>query len=278
MIYNNFDDIQCIVIDGDDTTKYLSFTEVKNLPTPKDFYNILLFFFPNDDEYYNKPYIKECVFSWKKVFPKSRFINIPVYEALGMSKWSMLTYRRRNFPTDSLRVLFSAHLDNCLYLDTDVYLTQRFNMPKKDCFVLNDCSGTMLFNKKKNNKKFLKWFEKYEEVADYIVKNSEDRTTQDLLIDKYGDLAMYHKFGKDLKIPSLDIRHGVNHFSAIYPYMRDKINLGLAVDPKNGSVASFEIESIYAFSLYCYDRGYTEHISPCFYGEDKSMCIGFYTH
>ena len=31
MIYDNFDDIQCIVIDGDDSTKYLSFTEVKDL-------------------------------------------------------------------------------------------------------------------------------------------------------------------------------------------------------------------------------------------------------
>lgn len=276
MIYYNFDDIQCIVVDGDDSTKYLSFTEVRNLPTPKDFYNILLFFFPNDDDYYNKPYIKECIFSWKKIFPKSRFINVPIYEAQGMSKWSQLTYGRRNFPTDSLRILFAAYLNNCLYLDTDVYLTERFKLPTDKCFVLNECSGTMLFNRKKNNKKLLKWFNKYEETADYILKNSTDISTQDKLIDDHGDIAMYKKFGKKLGIASVSIANGVNHFSCIYPYMRDKVNLGLAINPR-GSVASFEAETLYAFSLYCMDRGYTDYISPCFYGPDKCLNVGFYT-
>ena len=276
MIGETFRDIQCIVNENG-KNRYLSFDEIIKLSTPKNFYNIILFYFPNDDEYYNKAYIKECLFSWKKVFPNSRFINIPIFEAQGLSKWSMLTYRRRNFPTDSLRILFAAHLKNCIYLDTDVYLTHRFEMPKrKDCFVLNDCSGTMLFNKKKNNKKLLKWFEKYEETADYILKNSNDRATQDHLIDEHGDLSMYNKFGKSLKIPSLDFRHGINHFSTVYPYMRDKKNLGIAINPR-GSVVSFEAEAIYAFSLYCYDRKYTDYISQCFYDPYTFQNIGFYT-
>lgn len=275
MIYDSFDDIQCVIVEKS-SPQYLSFSEVIKLPTPNDYFNFLLFFFPSDNGYYEKPYIKECISSWKRVFPKSRLINVPIFEAQGLSKWSMVTYRRRNFPTDSLRILFAAHLKNCLYLDTDVYLTHRFEMPKQDCFVLNDCSGTMLFNRKKNNKKLLKWFDKYEETADYILKNSEDRVTQDHLIDEHGDLAMYHKFGKNLKIPSLDFRHGVNHFSMIYPYMRDKKNLGIAINPR-GSVVSFEVEALYAFSLYCLDRKYTDYISQCFYDPHTFQNIGFYT-
>lgn len=276
MIYDSFDDIQCVVVEKD-STQYLSFSEVMKLPTPKDYFNFLLFFFPNDNGYYEKPYIKECISSWKRVFPKSRLINVPIFEAQGLSKWSMITYHRKNFPTDSLRVLLASHLNNCFYVDTDVFLTNRLELPlKKDCFVLQGCSGTMLWNRNKGNKKLLKWFEKYEEVADFILKNSENRIEMDRLIDDYGDIRMYQKYGAALKIPSENIKAGVNHFSNIYPYMRDKKTVGIAINPK-GSIASFEIESLYAFSLYCYERGYTDNISICFYDPINYQNIGFYT-
>lgn len=267
-------DIKCIVTD--ELTREMSFFDVMQLPTPKDGYNIILFTFPDDGEYYSKPYINECISSWRRKLVWTRLIFIPVFESKKISKWTEVTYHRKNFPTDSLRIAYTALLDRCLYIDTDVFFSTDFNVPfEKDCFVVSSCSGTFLWNKKRNNKKLLRWFNIYERVAVEIEK-IKDRCERDNAISDHGDLNMYLIYGSKLKIETINDAVGVNHFSNIYPYMRDKKHLGISVNPP-GSVASFHIDAFYAFSLYCYDRHYTDYISLCFYNPESHQTVGFYT-
>ena len=195
----DFSNVHCIVYDVDRQFE-CTFEEVKKLPTPKDFFNFILFFFRDDDGYFSKPYIQECMQSWRHKFSKSRLIYIPVWEAQELSLWSKKTIKRRNYPTDSLRVLFASQLKNCFYLDTDVYLAENLNLPlDKKCFVLDHCSGTMLWNKKPNNKLLLKWFQCYEDIASQIPEASQDVIEEinkkDRFIEKYGDISLPLVFG-----------------------------------------------------------------------------------
>lgn len=267
-------DISCVVTD--ETTRKMSFFDVMQLPTPEVCYNIILFVFPDDNDYYNKPYINECISSWRRRLVWTRLIFIPVFESKKLSKWTEVTYHRKNFPTDSLRILFTALLDRCLYIDTDVFFSSRLKVPfDKDCFVVSSCSGTFLWNKKRNNKKLLRWFNIYEKTAMEIAQ-IKDRCERDNAISEHGDLNMYLLHGEKLGIESINDARGVNHFSNIYPYMRDKKHIGIAVNPP-GSIASFDIEAMYAFSLYCCDRKYTDYISLCYYEPETFQTVGFYT-
>lgn len=266
------EDTPCTLFDGKEYSFPL-FGEVMEMTTKTEngepIYNIVLFSFPDDNNYYEKPYIRECMSSWKKYLKNYRMIFIPVKVALPLSNWSRQTYHRKNYPTDSLRVLFVSHLDNGMYLDTDVYISSNAKIPfEKDCFVLDSCSGTMLWNKEKNNEKLLKWFDWYEHVN---VEND------DRIIEKYGDVQAYCNYGREFGIESVNGLFGVDHFSGIYPYMRDKQKVGIGFNLGNGNIAYFSIESFYAFGLYTVDRGYTQYISSEYIDYCPGRNISFYT-
>ena len=162
-----------------DIEQTMPFVSVLNLPSTflgEPFFNFILFEFEGDRErdYYNKPYIKECMESWKKRFPLSRFIYIKVEDCLDISNWTKYTYRRRNYPTDSLRIYFTSLLDNCFYVDTDVFISEKAEIPtEKESFVYCHCSGTMTWNKKRNNRKFGEWFDWYEDVTKRKLEDSK---------------------------------------------------------------------------------------------------------
>ena len=239
-----------------DIEEDMEWEEVRHLPTKigsRNFYNIICFTFDNDNGYYEKDYVKRCMESWKIRFPFSRFIFINVDEVKKYSKWSLVTYQRKNFPTDSLRLLFTSQLNNALYIDTDVFIRADADLPLDlPDFVYENCSGTMLWNKFANNKRMMLWFVWYEKVAKDIAEGRAN-------IDDYCDCNAWAIYGKNL-IPSFRTnRNFVNHFSGIWPFMRDKQILTL--DSKGETVACFCNDSWWAFMSYCIERGYTDKVT-----------------
>lgn len=234
----------------------MEWEDCKNLPSTlcgKPFYNIICFTFDSDKEthYYEKDYVKKCMASWKKVFPFSRLIYINVEKAAFISKWTMKTLKRKNFPTDSLRLYFVGQLDNAFYIDTDVYLSEYCPLPlNKECFVVSDCSGTLLYNKKKNNKNLLSWFRWYEKTAETL-RDDDDA-------DKNCDCEVWRTYGKYL-VPSIYSEMPyVSHFSNLWPYFRDKELITL--DGCHQIVARYSDECYWAFMSYCLERKYIDSV------------------
>ena len=196
----------------------MPFSEVLKLPSfkgegrgRKPIYNFICFAFgfgENDYKYYKKVFIKECMESWKIRFPLSRYIFINVEDCLELSLWTKSFYKRKikNYATDSIRIYFVSLLDNCFYLDTDVYVDKDANLYlNENEYVANGTTGTLTWNKKRNNKKYQEWFELYENEVFYDLK------TPGYHPNDYSDGIVYKRYGNRIKIKSIVIADDIFH-------------------------------------------------------------------
>ena len=159
-----------------------------------DFFFICFYYDSSEFEaYYKKPYVVDCMKSWTdKMNSKILFIQI--------------NQNRKNYPTDSLRLLYCAMLKNCAYLDTDVYMNVPLNLsgfPKT--FIVDSCSGTATYSVGEKEP-LKKWFNWYETEALKISKKREP----------IGDIEAYNKtrFVENINL-------NLDHFSKLYSYKRD---------------------------------------------------------
>jgi len=224
----------------------------------KNIYTFICFEFPNDECYYSKKYVKKCMMSWSKKFGYIRIILIPIIQCINISEWTKKTYVRRCYPTDSLRMLFISMFDNCIYVDTDCFISEEFDesvFDKYDCFIANNCPGTMTWNKHKNNKKFIEYFDHYEELA----KNIKD--PMEKYVNDNGDCTVFGDFGKNLITP-VNIT-GVDHFSLTWSLMWANKNKKFYLSTSNENCKfNFSKDAMGAWIDYCFDRDYSDYIIP----------------
>lgn len=234
------------------------YNRIEDIPEFEDGVSIILFYYPQTPDYYYKPYIDECIKTWKRNINKPiRFIMVYIdNEVMNLSKWSQHCNGNRKYITDSLRVYFVNKFDRCLYLDTDVVITSSFDinkaMEENDNFVINHCTGTCLWNKHKNSEVLNKFFEFYE----------KELSTKEPF-HSFGDIKAYDSFTKTNQLKSINVSNTeVAHMSYFYPWIRDKENIVISMQPwtreENTSydIIRFPIESFWAFMLYCYDKKY----------------------
>ena len=214
-------------------------------------YNFLMFTYPNDKpDYLKTGFRKLCIDSWHIAFPRMRIIYVDVSKCLGLSPFTDFYFERKSYPTDPLRILFLSRLNRAIYCDTDVYLRSdaRDHLPLEcKCFVgAWGCSGTFLYNKKRNNKKFIKWFKVYNKIP---LDAKEYKCT---------DAIVYCRNKKALKIPEVNTTNICNHFSNIWIYIRDEIPFFLS-DKENREInnrVSFSKECYTAFIYYLKNKGW----------------------
>lgn len=180
---------------------------VKDFVDSNDFFFICFYYDIEDlNAYYQKSYIRECMQSWLNKMPGSKILYINVNPIVSL--WTDWTLGRKNYPTDSLRLMYCALLKRCAYLDTDVYLNIPLNLaglPKT--FIVDCCSGTATYSV--GDKEGLKkWFLWYEEMA--IIGHKKR-------LEPIADIEAYHKT-KYVESISLNL----DHFSKLYHYKRDK--------------------------------------------------------
>lgn len=191
--------------------------------------NFIRFIFDKDKDkaYYSRPYILQCFNSIKKIFPNLRVCLVNVSEAIKTSnRFSDLQPKNSCYETDPLRLFFINKLDNAIYCDTDVFILEEYtdklieNMNKNDTFVVSNCSGTITWNKHKNNNEIQKWWNLYNHIVDEPNFN----------IQNYGDISMYHEAMKQhISIPSINDA-GTYHMSCFYPAIRDKVPINILLD------------------------------------------------
>lgn len=240
----------------------------------------ILFEYERDYRYYEKLYVNECLHSWTKAFPGLCFVSIMLTpEVLALTEWSKLDWAgNKKYPTDSLRIYFCNCFSNCFYCDTDVFLAENFKIRDDlDCFVIDTCSGTFLYNREKNNKCLQDFLDFYNEEAkrmlreEYIDENTKDYPW--FRVD-HGDVRMYDLYRSKMKdskyitsLASKDFEKGTfGHFSNVYQWTPqcqcyDNFNIYFGSDIKDEkNVVIFPKESKWAFLAYCLDHLYKPNI------------------
>ena len=256
------------------------YSKIEDIPEFEGF-TIILFDFLDTPGYYRKKYINDCQNSWLRVLKNVRFLTILVNdEVMNLSKWSQRCNGNHKFISDSLRVYFVNQFNNAIYLDTDVYLTSQFDITplvfNNDCFIIDNCTGTFLYNKKKNNEVLEDFWNFYNEVL----------SLEDSFYDN-GDLIAYEKFTKYraekglMTINSIKIPKSIVHFSCFYPWIRDKERIVLILEKwarettaYKKNLKSFPLESFWPLIHYLDDK----EIYPdlVFFLQDTDKAITFY--
>ena len=225
----------------------MPFSEVLKLPSfkgegrgRKPIYNFICFAFgfgEKDYKYYNKVFIKECMESWKRKFPLSRYIFINVEDCLELSLWTEISFSLISYPTDSLRLYFVSLLDNCFYLDADVYLSEDVKLPTKENDFVIKYSGNCTWNKKRNNKNIQELFEYYEnKLLNKLIHH--DNFSKALVNDFADSVIFASEYVKD-KIKNID-EDKVCHLEYICDFLEKKYILIL--NQKNKQVPNFDFD------------------------------------
>lgn len=205
---------------------------IKDFIDSDDFFFICFYYDTSEFEtYYKKPYIVDCMKSWTdKMDGKVLYIQVNTH----VSVWTdiMISQNRKNYPTDSLRLLYCAMLKRCVYLDTDVYMNVPLNLsgfPKT--FIVDNCSGTVTYSVGGKDP-LKKWFNWYETEALKISKKMQP----------IGDVEAY---GKTRFVEN--IRLNLDHFSKLYCFKRD--NKPICFKNKTNDL---DIVSSRSFSKECF--------------------------
>lgn len=220
--------------------------------------SIILFHYPGDDKYYDKPYVKECMRSWQTYFKDPRFISILIDdEVKALSAWTQKCNGNRKYMTDSLRVYFVNQFDRCLYLDTDVFLCVDavIDFNKYDCFCLSCCTGTFLYNKAKHNK---------------ILDDFWNFYNNDLVKEEHfwenSDIIAWQKFDR---LPTIPKPEKVAHFSCFWDWINKQKDIVICNEEwvrkttkdKPNDIVHFPAQSFMAVMKYIIDKGYNVRLS-----------------
>lgn len=205
--------------------------------------NLIRFIFDKekDGAYFSRPYIAQCFGSIKRIFPNLRVCLVNVNNEIKASnKFSQVQPKNSCYETDPLRLFFINKLDNAIYCDTDVFILEEYadklieSMNANDTFVMSNCSGTMTWNKHKNNKEIQNWWELYNHIVDKPNFN----------IQNYGDISMYYEAAKqNINIPSIN-NIGTYHMSCFYPAVRDKLKVFMLLDGKAHEETNYNKDKI----------------------------------
>lgn len=221
----------------------------------------IAFYYKEEEIYtfYKKPYIKMCMDSWKKVYPDSIILYIKVEK--DISEWTNMSiyYGKKNYPTDSLRLLYASLFKKCFYLDVDVFLSKPIPIRETNdwpqVMVVNYCSGTCLYSANRNSFALVEWYNWYENEAIHLaIKNI--RSGKDAFVG-LGDIDAYHRFPR---VPNVNMI--MNHFSAIYPYIRDKKPFKITFEKTKDTMVIFDKEAYPAFMEYIKDKKVEYLIDP----------------
>lgn len=162
---------------------------------------ISFYFGNNDEDYYNRYYIKKCR-DTQNITGQLEDININVNNKKYLKNTFLRTFYNNThgltncFATDVIRLIEINNYDDCFYCDTDVYFTDTFKndirecISKYDVFVVNHTTGTFLYNKHKNNPKIKKFINFYNSLLignDNVFKYT-DTMAYDLFNEKYPNL------------------------------------------------------------------------------------------
>lgn len=239
----------------------------------KDFINdevFIAFYYDLNDLniYYQTPYVQMCMNSWRKVYPSMKLLYIQVNYMASVYTQQALAFGKRNYPTDSLRVLFCSLFKKAIYLDTDVYLTRPIQVRQSDdwpkVMVINQCSGTCLYSNNVNSHALKRWFEWYESKALDKIEENLSKGIEPMLYTS--DIESF--IAMNGVIPNST--QPINHFSMIYPLVRDKVHFKIidTLDPNTNT--KFDKECKPAFLQYLKDRGYEDLVD-----ENAEIAISF---
>ena len=253
----------------------MPFSEVLKLPSfkgegrgRKPIYNFICFDSERNrkNKYYKKLFIKECMESWKIRFPLSRYIFINVEDCFELSLWTKLTIKAITYPTDSIRIYFVSVLDNCFYLDTDVYISKEAKLPLNENEFIINATGTLAWNKKRNNKKYQEWFDLYENEAKRLPARNISYKT---LIGK-SDLDMYLKYMQE-KIKCYFVygneEHYVMHCASVINTCGFNNARYLKFSRKNENYYKLAVipgECFWALLIYCVSRNDINRGNPIY--------------
>lgn len=243
--------------------KYL----VEDFINDKDLIFIAFYYDEKELEtYYQLPYVRMCMDSWKKYYPESKILFIQMVPYLSEFSDATYYYGKRNYPTDSQRVLYCSILRKAIYLDVDVFLPEKIKEIEEDNFpracVINNCSGTGLYSNNYDLRALHDLYNWYESTA---VKRIKNNVARGIPIER--GISDVEAIAANPYFPN--VNSPVDHFSYAYPVFRDKKTFRIVDSGKDCSIV-FHKASYEAFLEYIKYKHYDKYLK-----EDGEIPIAF---
>lgn len=233
---------------------------VEDFPT-YDGLNILQISFIDDRNYDLTK--RERIGHFYKIFNNEvRFINAYI-EDKDLDEWAKHCDGHKSFMTDALRIALVNAIGNCIYFDNDVFLTSGFindfnkYKAESDTFIINESSGTFLYNKNKNSEILNDWYNYYNNI---LVKEPFEENSDVIVFRKWNNKRIQE--GKTL-LSNYPYSYNICHFTNVQHFLNPDLMI------YNGDIDEADWckktkmeclivpkEAFWSFCSYCIPKGF----------------------